>query len=90
MKIPKQNNKSYDPDIASFKFLVRSSALSKTLMKRPVPTKMRYDTDFGSFNLWKDSERPNKFMLQSLARSSSEKTQVDQTQPMIHTLPRSF
>ena len=24
-------------------------------------TQMRYDTDFGSFNLWKDSKGTNKF-----------------------------
>ena len=59
-------------------------------MKRPVQTKIRYDTDFGSFNLWKDSQRPNKFMIQNLAPSSSEKTQVDQKQILIHTLPRYF
>ena len=51
---------------------------------------MRYYTDFGSFNYLKDSERPNKFMIQTFARSSSEKTQVDQKQLMIQTLPRCF
>ena len=40
--------------------------------------------------LLKDPSRPNKFMIQSLARSSSEKTQVDQKKLMIHTLPRYF
>ena len=35
---------------------------------------MRYDTDFGSFDLWKDSERPKKFMIQTLDRSVYEKT----------------
>ena len=35
---------------------------------------MRYDTDFGLFNLWKDSERLNIFKIQTLARSSCEKT----------------
>ena len=42
-------------------------------MQRTVQTKTQYDTDFGSFNLWKDSQRPNKFMIQTLARSSSVK-----------------
>ena len=74
MKIPRQTNNANDPDIASFKFLVRSCARSKTLMKGPVQTKMRYDTDFGSFHLWKDLERPKKFMIQTLDRSVYEKT----------------
>ena len=39
---------------------------------------MRYGTDCGLLNLWKESEWPNKFMIQTLARSRSEKTQVDQ------------
>ena len=68
MKIPRQTNNAYDPDIASFKSLARSCARSKTLLKRPFQTKIRYDTDFGSYNLWKDSQRPNKFMIQTLAR----------------------
>ena len=71
MKIPRQTNNAYDPDIASFKFSMISCARTKPLMKRPVQTKIRYDTDSDSFNLW-----PNKFMIQTLARSSSEKTQV--------------
>ena len=36
--------------------------------------KMRYDTDFGSFHLRKDSERPKKVKIQTLARSIYEKT----------------
>ena len=51
MKKPRQTNNAYDPDIASFKILVRSCARSKTLMKRPLQTKIRYVTDFGSFNV---------------------------------------
>ena len=50
---------------------------------------MWYDIDFGSFNLWKESERPRKFIIQTLASSGSEKTQADQKK-LIHTLlPRS-
>ena len=44
MKIPRQTKSAYDPDFASFKTLVRLCARSKTLMKRLVQTKMRYDT----------------------------------------------
>ena len=50
MKMPRQTNNAYDPDIASFKYLVRTRARSKTLMKRPVQTKIRYDKDIGSLN----------------------------------------
>ena len=90
MDIPRQTHIAYDPDIASFKFSVRLCVRSKTLMKRLVQAKKRYDADFGLSNLWKYSERPNKFIIQTLAFSSSEKTQVDQKELMIHTLPRSF
>ena len=40
---------------------------------------MRYDTDFGSLELWKDSERPKKFKIQFkvLTRSIYEKTRVE-------------
>ena len=43
MKIPRQTKNAYDPDFASFKFLVRLCARSKTLMKRLV-----HAADFGS------------------------------------------
>ena len=41
MKIPRLIKNAYDPDLSSFKFLVRSCACSKTLMKRQFQTKMR-------------------------------------------------
>ena len=90
LKNTQADQKLYDPEFSSFKFPVRSCAGSIKLMMRPVQTKTQYYTDFGSLDLWKDSERPNKFMIQTLARSSVEKTQVDQKQIMIHTLPRYF
>ena len=90
MKIPRQTKNAYDPDFASVKFSVRSCVRSKMLMKKPLQTNIQYNTDFGSFNLWKDSQRPSKLMTKTLARSRSEKTQVDQKQIMIHDLPRYF
>ena len=51
---------------------------------------MQYVADVGSLNLWKDSEKPNKLMIQTLAGSSTKKTQLDQKQLMIHILPRYF
>ena len=49
MKVPKQSKNAYDPDIASFKTLVRSSACSKRLTKRPIQAAKRYDTDMIQF-----------------------------------------
>ena len=58
MKIPRQYIIAYDPDLISFKFLGAFMCSLKTTDEK---TKMRYDTDFGFFNLWKDSKRSNKF-----------------------------